>query len=198
MLAAPDEFVWEALSAETETFPIGDVELCVLGPTALAQHVVVHAVQHRFQHHTREDLRRAVAVMSVDDWRSVADLAAGLGIAEILGFGLHHHSASAEIADGLSLPSLSLTSSQFRMRFAPRGSASLTGFWAADAVGQGAADPLHAPPKPGQDPLCILPSRRPRAHTAARLCPMVAEPRARHCVRGALRQGPPAVRQRWR
>jgi putative nucleotidyltransferase-like protein len=131
MLRAPDEFVWEALSAETETFPIGDVEIRVLGRTALALHVVIHAVHHQFQLHTDEDLRRAITVMSVDDWRSVADLATRLGAAEILGFGLRHHAAGAVAADGLGLPSLSLTSSQLGMRFAPRGSASLVEFWPA-------------------------------------------------------------------
>jgi Uncharacterised nucleotidyltransferase len=131
MLRAPDEFVWEALSAETETLPIGDVEIRVLGRTALALHVVIHAVQHQFQLHTDEDLRRAITVMSVDDWRSVADLARRLGAAEILGFGLRHHAAGADAADGLGLPNLSLTSSQLGMWFAPRGSASLVEFWPA-------------------------------------------------------------------
>jgi hypothetical protein len=65
MLRAPDEFLWESLSAETETLLIGDVELPALGRTALALHVVVHAVQHRFQGHTNEDLRRAITVRRI-------------------------------------------------------------------------------------------------------------------------------------
>lgn len=134
MLRVPDELLWEALSAETETFPIGDVEMRVLGRSALALHVVIHAVQHRFELHTDEDLRRAIAVMSMDDWRPVADLAARLGTAEILGFGLRHQAAGAQIADRLILPGLSLTSSQLGMRFAPRGSASLAKFWAAPTL----------------------------------------------------------------
>jgi len=131
LLRARDELLWEALSAETETVPVGDVEIRVLGRTALALHVVVHAVQHRFQLHTDEDLRRAITVMSVDDWRPVADLAQRLGIAEILGLGLRHHAAGAEIADGLALPSPSPADPRFWMLSAPRGSASLTAFWPA-------------------------------------------------------------------
>ena len=133
-LPVPDEFLWETFSADTETFPIGDVELRVLGRTALALHVVAHAVQHRFQHHTDEDLRRALAVMSVDDWRPVADLAARLGIAEMLGLGLRHHAVGAEIADGLALPCLSPTDSRIWMLSAPRGSASLAELWAAPTL----------------------------------------------------------------
>lgn len=131
MLRAPDELLWEALSTETETFPIGDVEIRVLGRTALALHVVTHAVQHRFQLHTDEDLRRAITVMSVDDWRPVADLAARLGVAEILGLGLRHHPAGAVVADSLALPCLSPADPRFWTLSAPRGSASLTEFWPA-------------------------------------------------------------------
>jgi hypothetical protein len=88
--------------------------------------VVVHAVQHGFQFHTDEDLRRAIMMMSAADWRPVADLAARLGIAGILGFGLRHHAAGAAIADSLTLPCLSPADPWAWMLSAPRGSASLT------------------------------------------------------------------------
>ena len=84
--------------------------------------------------HTDEDLRRAITVMSVDDWRPVADLAARLGIAGILGLGLRHHAAGAEIADRLALPYLSPTDPWSWMLSAPRGSASLTEFWSAPTL----------------------------------------------------------------
>lgn len=134
MLPTPDGLLWQAFSADTETVPVGGVELRVLGRTALALHVVVHAVQHGFQCHTDEDLRRAITVMSADDWRPVADLAARLGIAGILGFGLRHQAAGAEIADGLTLPCLSPADPWAWMLSAPRGSASLTGFWSAPTL----------------------------------------------------------------
>jgi hypothetical protein len=126
MLPTPDGLLWEAFSAETETVPVGGVEVRVLGRTALALHVVVHAVQHGFQFHTDEDLRRAIMMMSAADWRPVADLAARLGIAGILGFGLRHHAAGAAIADSLTLPCLSPADPWAWMLSAPRGSASLT------------------------------------------------------------------------
>ena len=196
MLPTPDGLLWEAFSADTETVPVGGVEVRVLGRTALALHVVVHAVQHGFQCHTDEDLRRAITVMSADEWRPVADLAARLGIAGILGFGLRHHAAGAEIADRLTLPPLSPADPWAWMLSAPRGSASLTEFWSAPTLrAKVAADPLDAPPQPGLDPPRVAPSRSSRAHAAARLCPVVAGPRAGRRVRGALRQGPPQARQ---
>jgi Uncharacterised nucleotidyltransferase len=126
ILPTPDGLLWEAFSADTETVPIGGVNLRVLGRTALALHVVIHAVQHGFRFHTDEDLRRAVTAMSADDWRPVADLAERLGIARILGFGLRHYAAGAEIADSLALPD-----PRFWKLFAPRGSA----FWSAPTLG---------------------------------------------------------------
>src|SRR6202042_990558 len=112
----------------------GGAELRVLGRTALALHVVVHAVQHGFQFHTDEDLRRAITVMSADDWQPVADLAERLGIAGILGFGLRRHAAGTEIADRLTLPWLSPADPWAWMLSAPRGSASLTELWAAPTL----------------------------------------------------------------
>ena len=91
MLPTPDEILWEAFSAGTETIGVGDVQVCVLGRTALALHVVVHAVQHGFQSHTSEDLCRAITVMSVDDWRPVADLAARLADAVVPALGTAAH-----------------------------------------------------------------------------------------------------------
>jgi hypothetical protein len=133
-LPTPGEFLWEAFSAGTETITIGNVEVCVLGRTALALHVVVHAVQHGFQFHTSEDLRRAITVMSVDDWRPVADLAARLGIEGILGLGLRNHAGGADIADSLALPFLSPDDPWSWMLSAPRGSAALTEFSSAPTL----------------------------------------------------------------
>ena len=133
-LSTSDEFLWEALSAGTETIGVGDVKVCVLGRTPLALHVILHAVQHGFHSHTSEDLRRAVAVMSADDWRPVADLAARLGVTEAMGFGLRHDAMGAEIADGLGLPRLSPSDPLVRALYAPRGSVSLTDFWSASTL----------------------------------------------------------------
>ena len=133
-LSTPDELLWESFSAGTETIGVGDVKVCVLGRTALALHVVLHAVQHQFQCHTSEDLRRAIAMMATDDWRPVADLAARLGVTGVMGFGLRHDAAGAEIAEGLGLPGLSSADPLVRALHAPRGSLSLTDFRSAPTL----------------------------------------------------------------
>ena len=179
MLPTPDGLLWEAFSADTETVPVGGVEVRVLGRTALALHVVVHAVQHGFKCHTDEDLRRAITVMSADEWRPVADLAARLGIAGILGFGLRHHAAGAEIADRLTLPPLSPADPWAWMLSAPRGSASLTEFWSAPTLRAKVRRIRRTLlPSPAWIRHVSRLSRSSRAQAAARLRPMVARPRA--------------------
>lgn len=123
-IPAPSEAVWQAFSAGAETMRLGDVEARVVSRTALGLHIVLHAAQHGFLGHTEEDLSRAIAVMSADDWRASAEMAARLGVADILGAGLRHQATGAEIADRLGLPCLPLADSRFWPRFAPRGSAS--------------------------------------------------------------------------
>ncbi|MHB8467267.1 MAG: nucleotidyltransferase family protein, partial [Acidimicrobiales bacterium] len=128
---AHDEELWDAFSADTEPLTVAGVEVRVLGRTALALHVVIHAVQHAFTLHTAEDLRRAVAVMAADDWRAVAVLARRLGVEDIVGYGLRHTEAGAVIADGLGLPTMVAGSSAFWYVSAPRGSVSMAECWAA-------------------------------------------------------------------
>ncbi|HUC03955.1 MAG TPA: nucleotidyltransferase family protein, partial [Acidimicrobiales bacterium] len=55
-----DEVLWAEFNADTQPMSVGGVQVRVLGRTALAFHVVLHAVQHGFGGHTAEDLRRAV------------------------------------------------------------------------------------------------------------------------------------------
>ena len=104
------------------------MDVCVPGRTALALHVVLHAVQHEFHGHTDEDLRRALTVMSADDWRPVADLAARLGVTEILACGLRRAVIGAGTADRLGLPRLRAAAVS-----APKGSAAITEFWTSSA-----------------------------------------------------------------
>jgi hypothetical protein len=127
-LRIPDELLWQEFSIGAQTALVGGAVVCVPGRTALALHVVLHAVQHEFDGHTDEDLRRAVTVMSADDWRPVADLAARLGATEILAFGLRRDAIGAGIADRLGVPRLRAPAMS-----APKGSASFTEFWTAPA-----------------------------------------------------------------
>jgi hypothetical protein len=133
-LGAPDDLLWQAFSSGAQTALVGGVEVRVPGRAALALHVVLHAVQHKFQGHTDEDLRRALMVMSADDWHPVADLAYRLGAADILGYGLGHHEAGAGIVNRLGLPSLPRADRRVWGMSVPRGSVSLTEFWSAPGL----------------------------------------------------------------
>jgi len=133
---APSEALWQAFSTDAETMLIGDVEARVTSRTALGLHIVLHAAQHGFLGHTREDLSRAIAVMSADDWRGTAEMAARLGVTDILGAGLRHQGAGAKIADCLGLPRLPLADSRFWPGFAPRGSASAAEILSATTLRQ--------------------------------------------------------------
>jgi len=126
-----DSVLWNAFSADTELIPIAGVNVRVLGRTALALHIVQHAVHHGFGFHTDEDLRRAIAVMSLDDWRPVVDLAKELGISDVLGFGLRRNETGAEIADLLELPSLVLADSAYWALGSPRGVTAVSEFLSA-------------------------------------------------------------------
>ncbi len=135
LLTVPGDTAWHALSNGTATARIGGAEIRVLGRTALALHVVLHAVQHRFAGHSREDLCRAIATVPAGDWRPVAELAARLGVTTVLGFGLRREAAGTVIADGLGLPVRAPAESHFWAEYAPRGAKSLTEFWSAPTWG---------------------------------------------------------------
>lgn len=126
-LAAPDEELWDALSAGTTTLPIAGVDVRVLDRTGVALHIVVHAMQTGFRSHTGEDLRRVIGAMTPPEWEAVAALAARLGIADVLGHGLRREEAGAEVADGLGLPDLAVADSPYRWLLlgGPRGAGSL-------------------------------------------------------------------------
>ena len=131
LLPTADDALWDAFREGAEVMEVGGVEAPVLGRPALALHVVLHAVQHDFGLHTDEDLRRAIAVTSADEWASVARLAQRLGVADVLGFGLRRHARGAEIADRLGLANLSPADSPYWVASAPRGAPALAELLAA-------------------------------------------------------------------
>jgi hypothetical protein len=162
MLRVSDELVWQALSAGTATAEVGGTKVRVLGRTALALHIVLHAVQHRFAGHPREDLRRAIAILPGPDWPPVAELAARLGVSDILGFGLRQEPGGADLADRLGLPIRAAAESHYWARYAPQGSASLAGLW-SDPTWRGKARRIRwaLVPSPGK---ILYVSRAPDAH----------------------------------
>lgn len=133
-VSVPDDLVWQAFSSGARTALVGGAEVRVPGNAALALHVVLHAVQHRFHGHTDEDLRRALTVMSAEDWRQVAALACRLGVSDILGYGLGHHAAGAAIANRLGLPGLPPDDPRVLRVSAPRSSVSLAEFLSAPTL----------------------------------------------------------------
>lgn len=126
-LAAPDDELWDALSAGTTTLAIRGAEVRVLDRTGVALHIVVHALQTGFRAHTGEDLRRVIGAMSLPEWEAVAALAARLGISDVLGHGLRREEAGAAVADCLGLPDLAVADSPYRWPLlgGPRGAGSL-------------------------------------------------------------------------
>jgi hypothetical protein len=110
----PPDLLWATFTAESETMKVAGTEVRILNHTAVALHVVDHAVQHGFRFHTDEDLRRVLATLSLADWQAVAELARRLAVADILDYGLRRHAAGIAVADRLDLPPLALVDSPFR------------------------------------------------------------------------------------
>lgn len=124
-LPTPDDVLWTVFSSGAATLPVAGVEVRVPDRSVVALHVVVHGVQHAFDFHTNEDLRRALAGATFDDWCRAAAHARRLGILEVLGTGLRHHPEGRAIADRLGLPSLPAGDLRLWRASAPRGSLSL-------------------------------------------------------------------------
>lgn len=124
-MAVPDDAVWEAFSANSDSLVVAGVEATVLNTTALALHIVLHAVQHGGHGHTTQDLRRAIDTLPTEMWRPVAELATDLGVRELLGLGLRLDPAGAQVAENLDLPATPAETTTMWSSFAPRGSASL-------------------------------------------------------------------------
>jgi hypothetical protein len=86
-------------------------------------------VQHDFGLHTDEDLRRAIAQLTLEEWKAVAAVAGQLGVIDLLGYGLRHHPAGVDIADRLELPASSAR--QWALLRNLPGTAALSMLWGA-------------------------------------------------------------------
>ena len=126
-LSTPDELLWDVLNTHVATLEVGGRSVRVLDHTGVALHVVVHAMTEGFRKHTAEDLRRAVAALSLSEWEAVAALAERLGVADVVGHGLRRYPAGAAVADRLGLPQLLVDESPYRWALGggPRGVGSL-------------------------------------------------------------------------
>jgi hypothetical protein len=132
-LATPDGELWDRFSANADRLLVGGVDVRVLNRTGIALHIVLHAVRHHFRMHTAEDLRRALATLSTDDWHAVAELAATIGASDALGYGLRQV-IGADAADQLGVPTVSTDRSA---EFLPtvRGGPALASCWSDRTAG---------------------------------------------------------------
>ncbi len=91
-LASPPGEVWRVLSATKSRITLGEVDVDVLGVPERCLHIAVHAVQHAFEVFEAsgpfEDLRRAVAAGTFEEWSEAAAVSRALGAEDALAAGL--------------------------------------------------------------------------------------------------------------
>ena len=103
-ISAPPDAVWEELAADTDTLPIGGIDVEVLRVAARALHVALHAAEHGGDlWYPLEDLARAIRVADDDVWREAADLARRIDALPAFAAGLRFNPAGARLAARLQL-----------------------------------------------------------------------------------------------
>ena len=100
--------LWDVLSPLTEPFSVANTECRVLVPHALLLVAALHAAQHGDHPKPLDDLRRAVATASEDEWRKAAELADRLDAIVNFTSALRSLPEGAHLADRLGLPSAQL------------------------------------------------------------------------------------------
>jgi hypothetical protein len=102
---APDDLVWEALSAGRDSLDLAGSSVPVLDTGGLALHVALHAAQHGPQD-TKAigDLARAIELWEPDVWRAAARLAETVQAAPAFSAGLRLLPSGASMARELGLP----------------------------------------------------------------------------------------------
>ncbi len=101
---APAKRCWELLSTDSEQIELGGTPIDVPSVPARAALLALHAAYHRDAGKwVIEDLRRALAVVSLDDWRRAARLSDELRASAAFSSGLRLLRPGAAIADALGL-----------------------------------------------------------------------------------------------
>jgi Uncharacterised nucleotidyltransferase len=101
-----DMSAWRTLSGETERLVVGDRAMSVLGPSARALHIALHAAHHGAEvRGPMADLERATAIVEQPVWVGAVRLAELLDATEPLAIGLRLTVEGRAIADRLGLPS---------------------------------------------------------------------------------------------
>jgi Uncharacterised nucleotidyltransferase len=102
---ASADAVWDVLSADTDTLPVGGVEVEILCVPARALHVALHTAQHGADvRRPLEDLERALRLADDHVWREARDLARQLDALPAFGAGLRLDPDGARLAERLRLP----------------------------------------------------------------------------------------------
>jgi Uncharacterised nucleotidyltransferase len=101
--ASPDD-AWHVLTAELETMRMVGTPVEVLGPTARALHVALHAAQHGIRYpKALSDLERALELLPPATWRHAAELAVRLDAVPAFSAGLRLLPAGAAFVDSIAL-----------------------------------------------------------------------------------------------
>jgi hypothetical protein len=105
-LTAPPEQCWSVLSADRDWIEVGGIRIEVPAVPARTLLLALHVTAHgRVGTWAIADLRRALAVLSLGDWRKAAELARQLGASDAFAAGLRVLPAGAGTAHDLGLAS---------------------------------------------------------------------------------------------
>jgi hypothetical protein len=100
----PAEEVWTLLARETARLHVGDADVEVLTPAAVAFQLALHAAQHGAQSETpMADLSRALERFPLDVWRAAALHAERLDAVPAFATGLGLHPSGRKLAEQLGL-----------------------------------------------------------------------------------------------
>jgi Uncharacterised nucleotidyltransferase len=101
-LGAPAQDVWDALWPRARTLAVSGRSVHVPDRPAVLMHIALHAAHH-VEGRPLEDLERAIAAATDDEWRAAAALAAELGGLEAFASGMRLLADGAAIAVRLDL-----------------------------------------------------------------------------------------------
>ena len=127
---APDPAVWDALARRSTSIDHAGREVAVLGLSALAFHLALHAAQHgSSDRKAMGDLARGLERWGIEIWSSAAAVADETGATQTFAAGLRLLPVGAALASGLGLPPANGVAWEIRHRQSrPRGTFHLEAF----------------------------------------------------------------------
>jgi hypothetical protein len=119
-VAGPPDVLWTELAGQTETLIVAGYPVDIPGLSARAFVVALNAAKDGDRGRSAlEDLRRAVAVVSHDEWARAADIAERVQAVDAFATGLRMLPEGAAVADALALGRHRSTEVALRARGAP-------------------------------------------------------------------------------